>query len=106
MPKEPKIDLDDDSFGAVLNCAVRYAIGRRSYMPGLVIEYITPLLPYLNNKTLWCFDQDVADARYTTGYGDPDIDEPKWLRFHERVRAERTKRGEQLYRSHFESDNN
>ena len=56
MQSKPQIDLSDDNFGAVLNCAVRYAIGRRTYMPGLVIDYITPLLPYLNNKTLWCFD--------------------------------------------------
>lgn len=96
MSKEPKIDLNDDDFGAVLNCAVRYAIGRQTYMPGLVIGYITPLLPYLNNRTLWCFDQDIADAKYTKGYGDPIIDEPVWMRFHQAVRAERTERGETL----------
>lgn len=106
MQNKPQIDLSDDDFGAVLNCAVRYAIGRRTYMPGLVIDYITPLLPYLNNKTLWCFDQDIADAKYTKGYGDPAIDEPKWLKFHQAVRAERTKRGEELYRSHHEVRSN
>lgn len=99
MQKKPQIDPNGDDFGAVLNCAVRYAIGRRTYMSSLVIDYITPLIPYLNNKTLWCFDQDIADAKYTKGYGDPAIDEPKWLRFHQAVREERIKRGEQLYRS-------
>lgn len=54
MPKEPKIDLSNDDFGAVLNCAVRYTLGRRTYMPGLVIDYIRPLLPFLSSKTLWC----------------------------------------------------
>ena len=103
---KPKIDIQfglyDDDFGAVLNCAVRYAIGRQSYMPGLVIDFITPLIPYLNNKTLWCFDQDVTNAKWEGGYGDPRIDEPGWMKFREAVRAERIKRGETPYVSHWE----
>ena len=106
ITKNPSIDLEDDIFGTVLNCAVRYAIGRQTYMPSLVIGFITPLLPHLNDKTLWCFDQDVTDARWMGGYGDPRIDEPGWMKFHESVRAERTKRGHELYKSWRESDGN
>ena len=57
----PKIDLADDNFGCVLNCAVRYAMGRETYMPSLVISFITPLLPYLSDNTLWRFDQDITE---------------------------------------------
>lgn len=96
---EPVVDLSSDLFGCVLNCAVRYCIGRQTYMPSVVIGEITPLLPYLNNRTLWCFDQDITEARYEGGYGDPQIDEPHWMRFHELVREERTKRGEKLYKT-------
>lgn len=96
--KKPQINLADDFFGAVLNCAVRYAIGRHSYMPGLVQDFIRPLLPYLSNKTLWCLDQDIKSARYEGGYGDPKIDEPEWLKFHAEVVAERVKRGETPYK--------
>ena len=39
-----KIERDDDFGGAVLNCAVRYALGRMSYMPNLVMDEI--ILPY------------------------------------------------------------
>ena len=41
--KEPStfIDLHDDNFGAVLNCAIRYCLGRRTYMPSYVIEIIS-----------------------------------------------------------------
>ena len=102
MPKKqqtPTIDLQNDDFGAVLNCAVRYAIGRQSYMPSLVIGFITPLLPHLNNRTLWCFDQDVTNAKWEGGYGDPKIDEPGWMKFLEAVRAERIRRGETPYKS-------
>ena len=97
--KVPAIDLQDDFFGTVLNCAVRYAIGRQTYMPSLVIDFIPPLIPYLNDKTLWCFDQDVTEARWTCGYGNPHIDEPGWMKFHEAVRSERTQRGHELYKS-------
>lgn len=97
--KKTKIDPGDNDFGTILNCAVRYACGRQTYMPGLVIDFITPLIPELDNKTLWCFDQDLTEAEFYGGYGDPRIDEPKWRQFHEAVRAERAKRGETLYKS-------
>lgn len=97
MPKEPKIDLSNDDFGAVLNCAVRYTLGRQTYMPGLVINFIRPLLPFLSSKTLWCFDQDISEAKFTTGYGDPGIDEPQWMRFLQAVQEERITRGERPY---------
>lgn len=95
--KKPQINLSDDFFGAVLNCAVRYAIGRRSYMPSLVQDFIRPLIPYLSNKTLWCLDQDIKSARYEGGYGDI-TDEKDWLDFHSAVVAERVNRGETPYR--------
>lgn len=96
--KSPKIDPRDSDFGAVLNCAVRYAVGRRTYMPGIIIGYITPLLPCLGSKTLYCFDRDLTEQKYLGGYGDPHIDEPGWLRFHEAVRQELTRRGETPYK--------
>ena len=97
--KKPNIDVTDDFFGAVLNCAVRYAIGRKSYMPGLVMDFIKPLIPYLSSKTLWCFDQDITEQRFVEGYGNSDIDEPEWMEFHRKVREEREKRGEALYKT-------
>lgn len=91
--KKPVIDLKDDFFGAVLNCAVRYAIGRRSYMPGLVVGFIRPLIPHLSNKTLWCFEKDIAEEM-PGGLGDPQIDAPKWIDFLGLVRAELKERKE------------
>ena len=87
------IDPNDDNFGAILNCAVRYSIGRQTYMPSLVVDFITPLIPYLNNRTLWCLDQDISEAKWNGGYGDPRIDEPKWTKLLDVVRQERIARG-------------
>lgn len=87
MPRKntkPKIDLGDDFFGTVLNCAVRYCIGRMTYMPSLVTDFIRPLLPHLSDKTLWCFERDIEGA---TGYG-MEMDREMWMRFLAEVRVE------------------
>ena len=34
------IDASDDEFGLMLNCAVRYAMGRETYMPHAVMDFI------------------------------------------------------------------
>lgn len=83
--KKPVVRLNDDNFGAVLICAVRYSIGRMTYMPKLVQDFIRPLLPYLSNKTLFVMDRDISEAN---SYGDPNIDEPDWKRFMQEVRNE------------------
>ena len=86
-----QIKTNDDNFGIILNCAVRYALGRQTYIPGVVIEFITPLLPQLSEQTLWRLDKDISDqAEY--GYGNETIDKPKWIKFHEQIKAERIKR--------------
>lgn len=100
----PYIDLSDDDFGMVLNCAVRYAIGRQTYMPSVVIGFITPLIPFLNDKTLWCFDRDITEQKYIGDYGHPGIDKPGWMRFHDAVRKERANRGHKLYKSYRDAE--
>lgn len=93
-----KITRDDDRGGAVLNCAVRYALGRASYMPGLVMDQIRPMLPDCSDKTLWCFDRDVSEwlncDNGWTAYDNSYFDD--WKRFLDAVRAEIERRkGEQ-----------
>ena len=53
MTKTPKIDPTDDDFGAVLNCAIRYSLGRQTYMPHLVMDFARPLLPFLSRIGLY-----------------------------------------------------
>lgn len=89
--KKPRIELDDDHFGCVLNCAVRYSLGRQTYMPRLVTDFIRPLLPYVSDRTIWCFLRDLEECR---NFGDPDVDEPTWKRFWADVEAENKMRQE------------
>lgn len=77
-----------DSFGAVLNCAVRYCIGRQTYMPKLVMDVIRPMLPDLSGRTLKVLEQDIAEA---DSYG-ADFDEAAWMEFLYSVRKEIARR--------------
>lgn len=76
--KKNLLDPADDDFGTVLICAVRYCIGRQTYMPSLVIGYITPMLPNIEEWVLRIMRSDIAMA---DNKGDKAIDEPLWLTF-------------------------
>ncbi len=93
-----EIDSSNEKFGMILNCAVRYACGRQSYISTVVQDFIRPMIPELSNRTLWCMDQDLTEAAWWSGYGDPRIDKPGWLSFLQDVRAERARREEPPYR--------
>ena len=94
------IDTTDADFGALLICAVRYCLGRHTYMPNLIIGYITPLLPCISDNTLRCMDADLNKPELYGGFGDEKIDEPTWVRFHNCIRKEIEQRRE----NHNEND--
>lgn len=85
-----KISRKDDFDGAILNCAVRYALGRMSYMPGLVIQQIAPILNDCSDKTLWCFERDIENW-LNADYSQHAYRE-EWSRFLEKVKSEIEKR--------------
>lgn len=89
------INIDDENFQTMLICAIRYSLGRRTYMPHLVIDYITPLIKYLSDKTLNIIERDIRESENIgIGYGDEQIDKPKWLTFHQNIKEEINKRKE------------
>lgn len=70
-----------DFFGAVLNCAVRYCIGRMTYMPGLVTDWIMQHCHgLLTAKTLGVMKRDIDEARARDNLG-MSCDVVTWLRF-------------------------
>ena len=79
----------DKNFETILLCAVRYAIGRQTYMPSLVIDYITPLLPYLTYNTLRLIANEITEYEgHEGGLGDEKIDKPYWEQFLRKIRLE------------------
>lgn len=86
------IDPHDDDFGAICNCAVRYALGRKTYMPSLVMDFIKPHLSELSDKTLWCFQNDLQEqARITRDFSD-DWAGDEWKQFQQLVHDELVRR--------------
>lgn len=83
----------DKNFETILLCAVRYAIGRKSYMPSLVIDYIIPLLPYLSDNILRLIADEIIEyGAYEGGLGDEKIDRPYWEQFLRKIRVEMERR--------------
>ena len=92
-PQAGSVEINKD-FETILLCAVRYAIGRKSYMPSLVIDYITPLLSHLSYNTLGLIANDITEyGKYYGGLGDEKIDRPYWLNFKRKILAEMERRG-------------
>ena len=84
----PLLEIDKN-FESILVCAVRYAIGRKSYMPSMVIDYITPLLPYLSEDVLKLIANEIIEHEaYEGGLGDEKIDRPYWKQFLREIRLE------------------
>ena len=58
----------DDNFESMIISAFRYALGRKSYIMGLTVDYLTPLLPSLSTGTLGLLNSDIQgyDNVYVT----------------------------------------
>lgn len=93
MIKTPRIDPSDNDFQAILICAVRYSIGRRTYMPELVTRYIKPLLPQMTDNTLAVMRRDVEEPETSAfgSYGD-ECDRETWMRFLREIKEEQERR--------------
>ena len=52
----------DEDFGCIINSALRYAIGRHTYMPGVVRDFIRKYMDVLDAKTLFVAIRDIDDA--------------------------------------------
>lgn len=88
-PKVPRIPANNADLGAVFICAVRYCLGRATYMPHLVTGFITPYVPHLENRTLSVLIRDIRDAK---SYG-MDCDKTAWTSFLKSLEEEARNRG-------------
>lgn len=81
--------LIDEDFELILNCAIRYALGRRTYIVKTVIDYTKPFLPRLSNRTLKCIKTDIETS---DSLGNENIDKPEWLKLLHRIEIELSER--------------
>ena len=87
-----RISMDQEDFGTLCICAVRYCFGRMSYMPGLVQDIVGAHLKELSDKDLAVMldDCDYQDRMHL--YGDDLIDKPGWIKWRDRLKKEKERR--------------
>ena len=49
----------DDDFGCIMNSALRYAIGRHTYMPSVVMDFVRKHIDTLDSRTISVMIQDI-----------------------------------------------
>lgn len=99
-PQEPELTLKGaamiDDFETMLICAVRYAIGRRTYMPGLITEFImNDVGKQLHERAVLVMLEDLRRTP-ASERGDP-CDVRTWERFEQwlKEKKEEFNRGDQ-----------
>lgn len=81
------ISIDQEDFGTLCICALRYCHGRRTYMPSLVQEIIGGQLNELSDKTIKVMVDDCQFQRDMNLYGD-ECDKRDWLKWAQTVKDE------------------
>lgn len=76
-------------FETMLICAVRYSIGRESYMPSIIIEYANYLIPMLSGNTLFILRRDITEEveRYKRSGWEIHMKD-EWLKLADSINAE------------------
>ena len=86
------ITLNQDDFGTIAICAIRYCQGRQTYMPDLVRGIVRPHLKELDDVGIGVLHEDCEYQKRMELYGDPYIDMPGWLQWEKEVREELERR--------------
>ena len=50
----------DDDFGCIINSALRYAIHRHTYMPGVVVEFMRKYINIMDSRTIHVAIEDIT----------------------------------------------
>lgn len=81
----------DEDFGIVVNSALRYAIGKHSYMTASVINFVRKNMKCLDYETLEVAIQDIEEKLLSEKIDDP----PKWEKLKEELQNRLTQLAEQ-----------
>ena len=66
--KKTYVKLNTRDFSTLAICAVRYSLGRLSYMPSLVCEIIEKHIDKIDSSSLLVLQRDVREYLITDGY--------------------------------------
>ncbi len=54
--------LESEGFGCIVNSAVRYSLGRDTYMPGIAVQFILEHMKLLDIRTVTVMYRDIQKA--------------------------------------------
>lgn len=94
------LPLNDD-LNQMLMSAVRYALGRRTYIVSATCDYVSALIPKLSDQAICVMERDIreqdnwtrqlGDGTVIDGYGD-EVDRKDWMVLLLKLQVEMTKR--------------
>lgn len=82
--------MNQNDFGILCVCALRYCMGRRTYMPSLIIQICKAHLKEFSDKDLGVMLEDIS-FREKMSLGD-ECDIKDWMRWKEAIEEEMKKR--------------
>lgn len=82
------MNITQEDLGILCICAVRYALGRQTYMPQTVQEIIRANLDAIDKTDLGVIARDISEAAERNQLGHPVIDAPRWMMLLDDIRAE------------------
>lgn len=85
--QRPKIIPESPTFGMMMCSAVRYALGRMTYITGATCDFITPLVSYLDMSALQNINKDITDHAEMNQLG-MDIDSERWMKLRTAIQHE------------------
>ena len=80
--------IDNEDFGTIAVCAIRYCKDRHTYMPDLVRRIITPYISDISDKDL----QVMINDMHFYSVGDEDYDRRGWYEWKKFLLNEQAKR--------------
>ena len=83
--------IDNEDFGVLAVCAIRYCQGRQTYMPSLVQRIVKSHLSEITDKDLQVLIND-CDSQVQWGNYGSDFDKKGWLEYRDVLIAEQKSR--------------
>lgn len=88
--EQPKTIEFDKTLCEMLVSAVRYALGRRTYIVKDTVQFIIKYMKYFDDNSLYIMLNDIKTAH---DYGDEHIDKPHWDMLQTIIKNELHERG-------------
>ena len=85
-------EIPESEMELVLICAVRYGLGRKTYVPSSLCQIINSTIQKLSNNTVRVLIRDIEGHGERFSYG-MDFDKKEWMGALDALKSEQERRG-------------